>query len=99
MCRSNSLDLFQKLGSFSRQLQLLASPILRAALSRNQAFGFELVEQYNQAARHNPEVQGEFALILASVGMDPAQHAQMRRGNAESCNLAAKGKRCMCPKL
>ena len=99
MCRGNSLDLFQKPGPFSCQLQLLASTILQAALARNQAFGFELVEQYNQAAGHHPEVRGEFALILPSVGMDPAQHAQMWRGNAESCDLAAEGKRCMCSEL
>lgn len=99
MCRSNSLDFFQKLSSFSCQLQLLASTILQTAFACNQTFGFEFVEQYNQAARHHPEVRGEFALILPSVGMDPAQHAQMRRGNPESRDLAAKGKCCMCPKL
>ena len=79
MCCSDSLDLFQKAGSFSCQLQLLASTIVQAALARNQTFGFELVEQYNHAAGHHPEVRGEFALILSLVGMDPAQHAQMRR--------------------
>lgn len=47
MCRSDSLGLFQKLGSSSCQLQLLASTILQAPRAGDQAFAFELVEQYN----------------------------------------------------
>jgi hypothetical protein len=50
-----------------------------AALARNQAFGFELIEQHNQAAGHYSEMRGEFALILPFVGMDPPQDAEMRR--------------------
>ena len=99
MCCSNSLDLFQKPGAFGCQLQLLTSAILQAALAHNQTLGFKLVEQDNQAAWHHPKVGGKLPLIFALVGMDPAQHAQMRRGNTESCDLAAKRKRCMRPKL
>ena len=79
MCHGDSLHLFQKPGSFSCQLQLLASTILSAALARNQAFGFEFIEQHNQAAGHYSEMRGEFALIFPFVGMDPPQHAEMRR--------------------
>lgn len=79
MCRGDSLHLFQKSRSFSCQLQLLASTVLSAALARNQAFGFELIEQHHQAAGHYSEMRGEFALILPFVGVDPPQDAEMRR--------------------
>ena len=79
MRRGDSLHRFQKSRSFSRQLQLLASTVLSAALARNQAFGFEFIEQHNQAAGHDSEMRGEFALILPFVGMDPPQDAEMRR--------------------
>ena len=56
MCRGDSLHRFQKSRSFSCQLQLLASTVLSAALARNQAFGFELIEQHHQAAGHYSEM-------------------------------------------
>ena len=79
MCRGDSLHLFQKLRSFSCQLQLLASTVLSTAPACNQAFGFELIEQHHQAAGHYSEMRGEFALILPFVGMDPPQDTEMRR--------------------
>ena len=79
MRRGDSLHRFQKSRSFSRQLQLLASTVLSAALARNQAFGFELIEQHNQAAGRYSKMRGEFALVLPLVGMDPPQDAEMRR--------------------
>jgi hypothetical protein len=44
------LHLFQQTGSLICQLQLLASAILRAALTRNQTFCLKFVEQNHQAA-------------------------------------------------
>ena len=79
MCSGDSLHFFQKSRSFWCQLQLLASTVLSAALARNQAFGFELIEQHHQAAGHYSEMRGEFALILPFVGMDPPQDAEMGR--------------------
>ena len=79
MCGGDSLHLFQKSRSFSRQLQLLASTVLSAALARNQAFALKLIEQHNQAAGHYSEMRGEFALILPFVGVDPPQDTEMRR--------------------
>jgi hypothetical protein len=93
------LNLFQKPIPFWCQVQVLASSILRAALTREQPFLLKLIEQHHQAAGQNAEMRGEFTLIVARVGVDPAQDADMRRSYAKACDLAAKGKRRMRPDL
>ena len=61
MFRGDPLHLFQESRSFSCQLQLLASTVLRAALARNQTLGFKFIEQHDQAAGHYSEMRGEVA--------------------------------------
>jgi hypothetical protein len=86
----DSLDLLQNAGTLFRQEQLLASPVLRAALSHNQPFCLKLVEQDHQAARQNSKMRGELTLISPRVDVDPSQDADMGRGYAESGDPAAK---------
>jgi hypothetical protein len=84
------LNLFEKASPFFAQQQLLIPAILRTALPCNQTLGLKLVKQQHESAGKNATVRGKLTLIFPSVVADPAQDANVRRGYAESFDLAAK---------
>ena len=90
MCRSDSLDLFQKPGSFSCQLQLLASTISLQATLAIRPLVFELVEAVRPGGWALPRGGSEFALILPRWHGSSAA-ANIRRRNPTAGDLVAKG--------